>query len=58
MKAWLLVVLFSTTDDAKVAVFETEKECKAKMETTVKAIGKHPDVTAIFCEQGDLKEEK
>ena len=58
MNAWLLVVLFTTTDDAKVAVFKTEKDCEITKAVTVSVIGKHPDVKSIECIQGEVKGEK
>ena len=58
MNAWLLVVLFTTTDDAKVAVFKTQKECEISKGVTQSVIGKHPDVKSIECIQGNLKGDK
>ena len=58
MSAWLLVVLFTTTEDAKVAVFKTQKECEITKAVTISVIGKHPDVKEIECVQGELKDEK
>jgi hypothetical protein len=55
MTGWLLIVLFTTTDDAKVAVFKTQKECEISKGVTVSVIGKHPDVKSIECVQGTLK---
>ena len=57
MNAWLLVVLFTTTEDAKVAVFKTQKECEISKGVTASVIGKHPDVKSIECIQGSLKGE-
>jgi len=56
MKAWLLVVLFNSVDDAKVAVYKTEKECEIQKGVAVAVIGKHPEVKSIECIQGELKE--
>ena len=58
MNARLLVVLFKTTEDAKVAVFKTQKECEISKGVTVSVIGKHPDVKSIECIQGSLKGDK
>lgn len=55
MKAWFLVVLFTTTDDAKVAVFETKKDCEISKGITVSVIGKHKDVKSIECIEGSLE---
>jgi hypothetical protein len=55
MTAWLLIVLFTTTDDAKVAVFKTQKDCEVSKAVTVSVIGKHPDVKSIECIQGMIK---
>ena len=57
MKAWLLVVLFNSVDDAKVAVFKTQKECEISKGVTASVIGKHPDIKSIECIQGSLKGE-
>lgn len=57
MNAWLLVVLFTTTDDAKVAVFKTQKECEISKGVTASVIGKHPDVKSIECIEGLIKGE-
>ena len=54
MKAWLLVVLFNSVDDAKVAVFKTQKECEISKAVTVSVIGKHPNVREIECVQGNI----
>ena len=58
MNAWLLIVMFNTVDDAKVAVFKTQKECEISKGVTVSVIGKHPDVKSIECIQGSLKGDK
>lgn len=58
MTAWLLVVLFNTTDDAKIAVFKTQKECEITKGVTVSVIGKHPDVKSIECLEGQVGEDK
>ena len=58
MKAWLLVVLFTSTEDAKIAVFKTEKECEIQKGVTVSVIGKHPDVKSIECVEGIIVRNK
>ena len=58
MKAWFLIVLFTTTDDAKVAVYKTKKECEISKGVTRSVIGKHPDVKSIECIRGELKGKK
>lgn len=55
MTAWLLVVMFTDpTMDAKVAVFETEKECRTMLQVTKEVIGKRKEVKSIECMQGEL----
>lgn len=57
MKAWFLIVLFHTTDDAKIAVFETQKDCEIQKGITVAAIGNHKEVKSIECIAGEFKGE-
>ena len=58
MKAWFLIVLFTTTDDAKVAVYKTKKDCEVSKGVTMSVIGKHPDVKSITCEEGYMEKNK
>ena len=54
MNAWLLVVLFTYTDQAKVAVYKTQKECEISKAVTASVIGKYPEVREIECVQGNI----
>ena len=54
MNTWLLIVLFTHTDQAKVAVYKTQKECEISKAVTVSVIGKHPNVREIECVQGNI----
>lgn len=58
MNTWLLVVLFTYTDQAKVAVFKTQKDCEISKAVTISVIGKYPEVKEIECVQGELKGEE
>lgn len=58
MKVWLLIILFNNvSNDAKVAVFETQKQCEIQKGVTVAVLGKRKEVKSIECVQGTLKEE-
>mgnify|MGYP003348714302 CR=1 FL=1 len=39
MKAWFLIVLFTTTDDAKVAVYKTKKDCENYTRNLITKLG-------------------
>lgn len=55
MSAWLLIVLFTDPNvDAKVAVFETEKECRTMEQVTKEVIGKRKGVKSVECMRGEL----
>lgn len=54
--AWLLVVMFNNTNDAKVAVFETQKDCEMYKVVTQQAMENNPNVKSIECMEGSVKE--
>lgn len=58
MKAWLLIVMFNTVDDAKVAVFKTKSDCEMYKAVTEQTFKNKPEVKSIECVQGNLKGDK
>lgn len=59
MKAWLLVVIFNSVgDDAKLSVFNSEKDCEVQRKITETALGKSREIKAVECIKGELKEDK
>ena len=55
MNAWLLIVIFNNpTMDAKVAVFDNEKDCQRMLQVTKEVIGKRKEVKSIECMRGEL----
>lgn len=54
MNAWFLVILFASTDDAKIAVFKSESDCKLYLPVMVQQNEKNPDVKSIECVPGTL----
>lgn len=57
MNAWFLVILFASTNDAKIAVFKSESDCKLYLPVIVQQNEKNPDVKSIECIFGTLKKE-
>jgi hypothetical protein len=55
MKVWLLIVMFNSATEDKVAVFKTEKECEISKSVTQTVIGHHNDLKSIECVSGTLK---
>lgn len=53
MKVWFLIVMFLNDPNAKVSVYETEKECK-KYIPTARQEFKNRKVESISCQPGEL----
>jgi hypothetical protein len=50
MNVWLLIVMFNNSPiDARLGLFETEKECKIMLQTTKEHLGNHREIKSIQC---------
>jgi len=58
MKVWLLIVMFNSAAEDKVAVFKTEKECEISKSVTQTVIGHHNDLKSIECVGGTMEGDK
>lgn len=56
VSAWLLIVTFNGTNDAKVSVFNSKEECEKYKTVTEQTIGTNPNVKSIECMEGSVKE--
>jgi hypothetical protein len=58
MNVWMLVILFNSTTDSKMAIYTTEQECR-KVLPIVKEMNKDDtDISLIDCMKGRIVKEK